>query len=56
MICAKPGFNQPMTGQKVYVLLKDGKPVGVTLRYTSVVRWMGEEGDVDDVIETRWLG
>lgn len=52
---AKDSFNEPMIGQNVYVVTKDGKPVGVALRYTSVVLAMGRE-TIDDFTEVPWLG
>lgn len=54
MIAAKHDFNEPMIGQSVYVVMKDGKPVGATLRYTSVVRQMDRM--IDDFTEVPWLG
>jgi len=55
MVVAKTGFNEPMIGQTIYVVMKEGKPVGATLRYPSVVRAMGQER-VDDFAEVPWLG
>lgn len=55
MIAAKHMFDEPMIGQNIYVVMKDGKPVGATLRYPSVVRAMGREA-IDDVAEVPWLG
>lgn len=55
MIVAKPGWDRhgPLQGQTIYVLMKDGEPVGACLRYTHAVAAME---NADDIKEVYWLG